>query len=139
MKARYGASPVHLLAHLAALGLAGWALVQLAGIGGATRAGLWLIAGVVLHDLVLVPAYTALDRLAQRAAGRRAINHVRVPAGISLLLLLVFVPVISGESEPVFRRVSGLELDGFLARWLLASAALFALSGVLYLLRGSRT
>lgn len=139
MRARYGASPVHLLAHAAALALAGWALVQLAGIGGASRAGLWLIAGVALHDLVLVPAYTAVDRLAQRAAGRRAINHVRVPAGISLLLLLVFVPVISGEGEPAFRRVSGLELDGFLTRWLLASAALFAISGVLYLLRGSRT
>jgi hypothetical protein len=138
---RYGASPLHLLAHLAAFALAGWALVQIAGIGGADRVVLWLVAGVILHDLVLVPAYSALDRLVRRVTGVRALNYIRVPAGISLVLLLVYVPVISGKSDPVFRRVSGVALDGYLVRWLLVSGALFAISGVLYLLRvrGART
>jgi hypothetical protein len=138
---RYGASPTHLVAHLAALALAGWALVQIAGIRGADRVVLWLVAGVILHDLVLVPAYSALDGLVRRAAGVRAVNHIRIPAGLSLILLLVYVPVISGKSDPVFRRVSGDELDGYLVRWLVVSAALFAASGALYLLRsrGART
>ena len=37
-----------------------------------------------------------------------------------------------------FARVSGLTYDGYLARWLLITAALFAISGVAYLVRGSR-
>lgn len=141
VRLHYGASPAHLIAHLAAFALAGWALVQIAGIRGADRVVLWLVAGVMLHDLVLVPAYSALDGLVRRAVGVRAVNHIRIPAGLSLILLVVYVPVISGKSDPVFRRVSGGELDGYLLRWLLVSAALFAVSGALYLLRsrGART
>ncbi len=66
MRGRYGASPLHLLAHLAALALAAWALLQALQLGHAQRIVLWLVGAVVLHDLVLWPAYTALDRLARR-------------------------------------------------------------------------
>ena len=127
----YGASPLHLLAHLAALPLAAFALLQLAGAGNAWRIFLWLAASVVLHDLVLLPFYGVLDRLGRRAAGP-AINFVRVPALISGLLLLVFFPAISGEGGGAFRGVSGLAYEGYLERWLLATAAMFALSAVLY-------
>jgi hypothetical protein len=138
MKARYGASPLHLLAHLAVLPLAAWALLQVADRPDGMRILVWLALSAVVHDLVLLPFYGVLDRIGRRAAGP-AVNYVRAPALLSGLLLLVFFPVISGKGEPSFTRASGLTYDGYLARWLLITAALFALSGAVYLLRGSRT
>ena len=138
MRARYGASPLHLLAHLAVLPLAAWALLQVADRPDGARILVWLALSAVVHDLVLLPFYGLLDRVGRRAAGP-AVNYVRAPALLSGLLLLVFFPVISGKGEPSFTRASGLTYDGYLARWLLITAALFALSGAIYLLRGSRT
>ena len=138
MRARYGASPLHLLAHLAVLPLAAWALLQVADRPDGMRILVWLALSAVVHDLVLLPFYGLLDRLGRRASGP-AVNYVRAPALLSGLLLLVFFPVISGKGEPSFTRASGLTYDGYLARWLLITAALFALSGAAYLLRGART
>ena len=138
MTARYGASPLHLLAHLIALPLVAWALLQIAERGDATRILIWLALSAVVHDLVLLPFYGLLDRAGQRAA-RPAINYVRVPAMLSGLLLLVFFPVISGKGEGAFHGVSGLDYDGYLARWLLITAALFAVSGLVYWRRGTRS
>ncbi len=131
---RYGASPIHLLAHLALLPLAGWALLQILDLNTARTILIWFLGAVVLHDLVLLPAYSALDRLAQTAT-RGAVNYVRVPAGIWLLLGLVFYPVIAGRGDAAFHRVSGLHFEGYLGRWLLSGAVLFSVSGVLYLVR----
>jgi hypothetical protein len=133
---RYGASPVHLIAHLALLPLAGWALLQILDLRTAGRVLLWLAGAVVLHDLVLLPASALLDRAAQRAVPGGAVNYVRVPAGLSLLLGLVFLPEISGHSDRFFTRASGIALEGSLERWLLACAALFAVAGAAYLARG---
>jgi hypothetical protein len=129
---RYGASPVHLLAHLAALALAAWALLQIPGLGNWQRIVVWLIAAVVLHDLVLFPAYTVAGRLVGRSP------YVRVPLALSALLLLVFFPVMCGKGEGAYMRVSGAEWDGYAQRWLLVSALLFLGSGILYAVR-SRT
>jgi hypothetical protein len=138
MKARYGASPLHLLAHLAVLPLVAWALLQVIDRPDAMRIFVWLALSAVIHDFVLLPFYSVLDRAGQRAAPGPAINYVRVPALLSGLLLLVYFPAISGKGEPSFSRVSGLTYDGYLERWLLITAALFALSGAGYLLRGKR-
>ena len=135
MRARYGASPLHLLAHLAALALAAWGLLQTLQLGGADRIVLWLVGAVVLHDLVLWPAYTALDRLARRGRPAAWANYVRIPVGISALLLLVFFPVICGKGEAAYTRVSGVAWEGYAERWLLVSAALFVVSGALYVAR----
>jgi hypothetical protein len=135
MRARYGMSPLHLLAHLAAFALAAWALLQALDLGGAERIVLWLVAAVVLHDLVLWPAYTTLDRLARRGRPVGWANYVRVPVGVSALLLLVFFPVMCGKGEAAYARVSGEEWEGYAGRWLLVSAALFVVSGALYLAR----
>jgi hypothetical protein len=131
----YGASPLHLLAHLVALPLAAYALLAIVERGDALRVLVWLAASAVVHDFVLLPFYGVLDRLGRRATGR-AINYVRVPALICGLLLLVFFGTISGKGEGAFHGVSGLDYEGYLGRWLLATAALFALSGALYLVRG---
>ncbi len=60
---------------------------------------------------------------------------MRVPAVLSGLLLLVFLPVISGKGNGAFHGVSGLDYEGYVARWLLITAALFAVSGAVYLAR----
>jgi hypothetical protein len=139
MRARYGASPLHLLAHLVMLPLCAWALLQIADARRAENILVWLIAAAVLHDLVLLPAYSLLDRVAARPL-RGGANYVRVPAGLSLLLLLVFWGTIAGKGDRAYHHVTGLHFDGYFSRWLLATAALFALSATLYLIRGrSRT
>jgi hypothetical protein len=135
MKARYGASPLHLLAHLAALALAAWALLQALQLGGWERIVLWLAGAIVLHDMLLWPAYTTLDRLARRARPAGWANYVRVPVGVSALLLLAFFPVICGKGERTYMRVSGETWDGSAARWLLVCALLFVGAGALYLVR----
>jgi hypothetical protein len=137
-RAAYGASPLHLVAHLAAFALAGFALLQIAGLRTAVTILLWLLACVLLHDLVLLPSYAALDRLGRRALGRD-VNFVRVPALLSGLLLLVFLPSIAGEGASTYERVSGVPSEGYLGRWLLVTAVVFVVSGVLYRLRGSRS
>ena len=131
--------PLLVIAHLALLPFAAWALLEILGGRSAERIAIWLVACVVAHDLVVMPLYSGADR-ALRAAVGGAINYVRIPAALSLLMLVVFWSTITGAGEPAHRRVSGLEWDGYATRWLLVSAALFAGSGVLYLLRrGSRT
>ena len=139
MRARYGASPIHLLAHLILLPVVGWALLTVLDFRAASNVVVWLIGAVILHDLLLLPAYSTLDRLAQRAT-RGAVNYVRVPAGLSLLMLLVFWSTIRGEGTGNFHFTSGLSYHGYFGRWLLVTAGLFAFSGALFLARqaGSR-
>ena len=137
-RARYGASPVHLLAHLVLLPVVAWALLTVLDFRAASNVVLWLVGSVILHDFVLLPAYSVLDRVA-RVAVPGAINYVRVPAGLSLLSLLVFWGTIRGKGEGAYARVSGLEYEGYVSRWLLLTGALFVVSGALYLFRTRRT
>ena len=130
-RSRYGASPLHALAHLAAFALAGFALLQLVDVRGAERIVLWLVAAVVLHDLVLLPFYSGLDRAAQAVAGP-AVNYVRVPLGLSALLLLVFFPLILGRSTGTLEAVSGAPAADYLARWLAITGVLCAGSAAVY-------
>jgi hypothetical protein len=80
----YGATPLHLLAHLGALSLAAYAVLQLVGVGRADNVLLWFVGAVVLHDFLLLPFYSGLDRAGRRLAGssrRFAVNYVRVAPG----------------------------------------------------------
>jgi hypothetical protein len=131
MRRRYGSSPLHLLAHLAAFALAGFAILQLTDVRDAGRVLIWFVAAVVLHDFLLLPFYSALDRAAQAATGS-AVNYLRVPAGLSGLLLLVYFPLILGRSTGKLEQVSGAPAPDYLARWLLISGVLFAGSAALY-------
>ena len=130
---------MRLLAYLTLLPLCGWALLEMLDGRAAERIAIWLVACVVVHDLVLFPLYSGADRGLRRLAGG-AINYVRVPAALSVLMLVVFWGTISGAGERAYQATSGQTFDGHAGRWLLVSAALFAGSGLLYLLkRGSRT
>ena len=127
------------LAYLVLLPLCAWALLELLGGRAAERIALWLAAAVVVHDLVALPLYSGADRAAQTLL-RGEVNYVRIPAALSLLMLVVFWGTIAGTGEPAYHATSGETCEGYAARWLLATAALFAGSGLLYLLRrGSRS
>jgi hypothetical protein len=125
------------IANLLLLPLCAWALVEVFSVSSAKAAmgiATWLIAAVLLHDLVLLPLYSAGDRAARLAVGG-AINYVRVPAALSLLMLLVFWGTIAGRGEGAYHAVSGRSFEGYALRWLLVTGLLFAASGCLYLAR----
>lgn len=134
---RYGASPVHLLAHALCLALAAWAILQVVDIRRADNVAAWFVAALVLHDLVVLPAYSALDRVAERARlhGVALVNHLRAPVILSALTFLVFFPLILGRSDGNLRRVSGIEPHGYLERWLALVIAFFALSAIVLAVR----
>ncbi|WP_327382189.1 hypothetical protein [Streptomyces sp. NBC_01207] len=140
---RYGASPLHLLLVLVSFALALYAGLRLFE-GDAVGVAVWFVGAALLHDLVLLPLYSLTDRAVQalftpspddgRPARRVSVNYVRVPAFVSGVLLLVWWPL-------VFRQVghytaaTALPADGFLARWLLITAALFAASAAILFVR----
>jgi hypothetical protein len=140
LRERYGASPAHLIGHLAVFAVIVVALWELLPGGGTARAiniVVWLVAGAVLHDLLGLPLYSAVDRGAQRAtrSAPRLLNHLRVPAAIAGVLFLVFFPLILGRSDGNFQRATGHHLADFGRTWLLITAGLFAASALLYAAR----
>lgn len=130
MRKQYGSTPWHLLGHLVMFVLTAYAITQIFTLGAAGNAVVWLIGAVLLHDAVLWPLYTlVLGRLP---------NVVRIPLALSLLLGLVFIGVISGKGGNAYRNASGQTYDGYVMRWLIVSAALFAISAIVYLARRRR-
>lgn len=144
----YGAGPQHLVGHLVAFAVVAFAFAQIFSGGGASELLIWLLAFVVSHDLIFVPAYTGLDRLFRRAIATVSlshatdvpvINHVRAPAMISGLLLIIYFPLISGRADRWYFTLSGHHLSDYLRNWLLITVALFLGSGLIYALRVVRT
>jgi hypothetical protein len=139
---RYGASPLHLIAHLAASAIAAYALAQIIRGGTAINFVAWFVGAALIHDFVFLPLYSGLDRLARHRTAERqghrsvpVINYVRVPALISGLLLLVYFPLILGLAERRYFRATGHHLEGYLRNWLLITAALATGSALLYAIR----
>ncbi|MFF2527106.1 hypothetical protein [Streptomyces liangshanensis] len=131
----YGESPFHLVVLLTSFVICCYAGVRLLGEDDWGGILLWFVGAAVLHDLVLLPLYSLLDRAVRAALGRRpslprtAVNLVRVPAAVSLLLLLVYWPLVTRSSAP-YEEATGLDIGVFLGRWLLITAALFAASAL---------
>lgn len=141
---RYGEGPLHLLLMLASFALAGYAGLRLLAGGQWPLVLVWFAGAALLHDLVLLPLYAAADRvlvrcLPARARQRSRTGYVRVPAAVSGLLLLVWFPLIAGSTDPAwvahYEATTGLPGGEFLARWLLLTAGLFALSALWLLCR----
>ncbi len=130
MRRAYGASPAHLIGHLALFALAGYVLLRLFDARGFANILLWFVGAALVHDFVLAPAYLAADRLLVRAPA--AVSFVRIPLLASGLLLLVWLPLILGLSSGGYERVAGIPVEGYAQRWLGVSAALFAISALAF-------
>jgi hypothetical protein len=148
VRQRYGASPWHLVGHVLALALMAYALSRVLDprFSRGLNVLVWLVGGAIVHDLVLVPAYSALDMVARRATPARTalrvpvINHLRFPTAISGAMLLVYFPLILVRADGNYVRSTGHHVSGFAARWLAITAGLFLVSALLYLgrVRASR-
>ena len=144
---RYGGSPLHLAGHLFVFAIALFAIDRIAAAGNLAKAIVLFIGFVIAHDLIFVPAYSGLDRAARRALARlptprlgsvSVINHIRAPALISGLLLIIYAPLISRRSDNGYFLTGGHHIEGYLRNWFLISVALFLGSALIYALRVSR-
>ncbi|MFD0495150.1 MULTISPECIES: hypothetical protein [Streptomyces violaceusniger group] len=131
-----GESPLRLVLLLCSFALTGYAGVRLLS-GDWFGIVLWFAGAAVLHDLVLLPLYALADRAVAAVfpAPARWINHVRVPAFVSGVLLLVWFPLILGRQERRYENATGLSADVFWPRWLLITAALFGASALWLVIR----
>jgi hypothetical protein len=145
--AMYGSHPLHLLTMVSGFALLGYILVT---VGPATlwnpgtwwqSIAVWFAAAVVAHDLVLFPLYALADRLLSVRAGRQprdgrpkmlSRNYIRVPALGAGLTLLIFLPGIIEQGGPTYQAATGQTQQPFLGRWLLLTAAMFAVSAAGY-------
>jgi uncharacterized membrane protein YdcZ (DUF606 family) len=137
----YGANPLHLLALLGCFALAGYAAARLAP-SRTLGVAIWFAGAVIGHDLLLVPLYSLADRSAMAAIRHRAprlpavpwINYLRIPAGLSALLLLVWFPLIL-RLHTRYQASTTLSPDPFLWHWLGLTGALFLLSAAAFAMR----
>ncbi len=147
VRAFYGANPLHLLALLGCFALAGYAAVATASDPSWPVMLLWFIGAVIAHDLVLFPLYALADRSltaglrALRSGHRRpaarvpAVNYLRLPMLGTGLLFLLFFPGIIEQGRQTYLDATGQTQEPYLSRWLLLTAAMFALSALSYAAR----
>jgi hypothetical protein len=147
----YGSHPMHLLTMIAGFALLGYILIVFTP---ATlwnprvwwqSIAVWFAASIVVHDLVLFPLYALADRILTAPADRHRrrrreprvplVNYIRIPALGSALTLLVFLPGIIKQGAPTYFFATGQTQEPFLGRWLLLTAAMFAVSAVVYAVR----
>jgi hypothetical protein len=139
---------LHLAGHIVVFAIAAFAIWRMASAGGLADLIALYVGFAIAHDLVFLPVYSGLDRAARaglaRLPGRRpgripTINHLRAPALISGLLLIIYLPLISGTADAEYFADSGHHLENYLRNWLLISAILFLCSGLIYALRVGRS
>jgi hypothetical protein len=82
-------------------------------------------------DPLSAPAVPARP-VTELVAGPPLLNYVRIPVAFSLLLLMVFFPLILGLSQPQYHRASGLSTGPYLWRWLAITGVMFAISAITY-------
>ena len=149
----YGSRPFHLLTMVSGFALLGYtvATVTPAALWNPSTwwqsIAVWLAAAVVAHDLLLFPLYALADRLLWTPIGGRtdpdptghrkvsARNYIRIPAAAAALTLLMFLPGIIEQGAPTYQAATGGTQQPFLGRWLLLTAAMFAVSALSYAAR----
>jgi hypothetical protein len=144
LRAAYGASSLHLLAAIAGFAIAGYAFFRIVDNPSALGTIAWFAGAIVAHDLIAFPVYSGLNLIASRGLGADAgrpprlvpvLNHVRIPAFLAALPLLVFFPEILGLDSRNYERDTGLGTGVFLDRWLGLCAVLFLGSALIYAVR----
>jgi len=144
----YGSHPLHILTLVAGFALFGYVVVAIkpAALWNPNTwwqsIAVWFAAAIIAHDLVLFPIYALADRLLVATSHRRrppsrvpVLNYIRIPALGAGLTFLVFLPGIVEQGAPTYMAATGLTQDPFLGRWLLLTAAMFAISAIIYALQ----
>jgi hypothetical protein len=146
----YGSRPLHLLTMVSGFALLGYILATFKPAtlwNPATwwqSIAVWFAAAVVAHDLLFFPLYALADRLLAVRISRRprasqpkvmARNYIRVPVLGAGLTLLIFLPGIIEQGGPTYLAATGQTQQPFLGRWLLLTAAMFAVSAIVYATR----
>lgn len=143
----YGSHPLHLLLVLAAFAFLGYVIMTITPQAlwnpqvWWQSIGLWFVASIILHDLVLFPLYALADRVLTVPVEREprpavpVLNYIRIPAMASALTLVVFLPGIIKQGAHWYLAATGQTQDPFLGRWLLLTAAMFAISAIVYVIR----
>jgi len=140
LRQRYGGGPGQLLATIACFAIAGAAVVGWSQRHKDFEAVLiWFAAAIVLHDLVLLPLYSLLDRVTVARLPAQAAAYVRVPALICGLVLLAVFPTVLGFGAHTAQHASGVTEHGYLARWLALTGVVFLISGLAYVISGRRS
>lgn len=141
----YGRGPVHLLGVIFCYSLAIYAGSKLF-----SNVSLWIAlafpAGIFLHDFVLFPFYSGIDRTLKRMQRRQKregkiavfwVNYLRVPVIVSFVLLLAYFPIILRLPEDR-ELYTSLSPDPYLYRWLIVTAVFAAGSAFAYYLKKRR-
>jgi hypothetical protein len=143
-KRLHGDDPLHLFAAIIAIALAGYAVSRVPLESDVWwKMLIWFVGAALGHDLVLYPLYALADSAAHVRLFRRArplpavagvpwINHLRVPVALSLLLLLVWWPLILQDAPGTYFAATGLLPDVYLGRWLGITGVFFLVAAVTY-------
>jgi hypothetical protein len=141
----YGGHPLHLLVLVASFALAGFAAIELVR-SRPVAVLVWFVGAAIVHDLLLLPLYAAIDRTVTGRWRRSRelptaswLNYVRFPAAISGLLLLVYLPSIARLAGSTYPHTTALSSSGYFARWLAVTGALFLVSAIAYAVRLARS
>lgn len=138
----------HRVVLLIGLGVSLYAWTRIFHQAHALDAVIWFGAAILAHDAIFLPfyrlSYGVAHRLGRvdRARHRRTpvLRHVVVPAVVSAFQLIVWIPLIlrPASSGPTYSSITGVSSGGYLGRWALITAGLFAFSGVVYAIRALR-
>ncbi len=155
-RAFYGSTPLHLLGMLLSFALVGYVVATL-GISALFNPTtwwksilVWFLGAVILHDLVLFPAYALADRAVHKVShaltGRHPHrparvsphNYLRLPTLVTGLTFVLFFPGIIEQGATSYQHATGQTQAPFLHRWLLLALATYALSAVVYTITWTR-
>lgn len=133
----YGSHPLHLLALLCCFALTGYVAMRIADEPALPRILLWFVGAVIGHDLILFPLYALGDRSVRifRPTPLPLHNYIRIPALGAGLMFVMFFPGIIQQGAARYHTSTGQTQAPFLERWLLLTAAMFAISAIIYAIR----
>jgi hypothetical protein len=144
----YGSHPLHLLTLVAGFALFGYVLATVKPMTlwnthtWWQSIVVWFAVAIIAHDLLLFPLYALVDRVLSSADRVRKrpmpvpfVNYLRLPVLGSALTLLMFLPGIIEQGAGTYVAATGQTQQPFLGRWLLLTAAMFAISAVAFAIR----
>ena len=123
---------------IAAIGYGGWGVLTGGVATDPPVTAAWLLAGALLHDLVLVPLVAVAGWLVTRTVPATVRPVVRAGLAVAGLVTVVALPVLSGRGDPANPSSTPLDYPRNLVLVLLAVAAATAVVAAVRARRGRR-